>query len=245
VITEQGIQNPPTLVSRNLRYVYQPIPLDAKKYLVEISRQGMVPGIRREVDLRAVGSVALWLDDPSTVSTAEVASFTEAMAADALAVGAAPEEVERLAKLSEGARAVAKRSMRPRATPNPLTANADTGGRDLLGDAIPPPPPAAGSTQQEALDLKSSGNFGGAALLYRRAATEATSDAEKRQWAIEAYHAFVVAGNDVAAKDVRNRFKVAIDPAIASLTDKRPAYEAANLLRSLGISISGGAAQQK
>lgn len=239
VLQEVG-RTPPPLMAENLRYAYQPIPLDAKQYHLEITRAGMQKPLVLNIDLKASSSVALWLDDPRNASLAEVARFAESMAEDAVRAGTAPLEAARLRTLAAGARLVAGKLGLPLGRGDlwasyPLATTAE--------DPSNPSGPAVpvwdlSDPMQKAADLKSKGEFTAAAEFYRLQALRSTNANQKHLLATEAYYAYGAIGNQAEAQEVRKEF--ALSPTTLKLVSSDKligSNRAVSLIKALGIEI--------
>lgn len=226
---------------KSLSYLYMPIPLDAKKYVVTVNRD---PDVHQSfnVDLTSVGHQLIWLD--SSASAADVGNAGETLAQVAEINGSPTEEV---AAIRQATVAIYR------------AAGMDTEAFHVLaqmqakGEALPIAPeiqqvafqPAASVRQVvmtshfnpivAAEQLRALGDFQNAGDLLHTAADQEASGNNKVILAGQAYEALSAAGDTAGATAVAQQY-----PQIKAVVGTTPAANQALQGRQILNSISIG-----
>jgi hypothetical protein len=224
------------IISDQLQYVYLPVPLDAKKYIVNVRRSNQVIG-KWSIDLTSDASRLLWFD-PSSATPQNVAKFGETMADTAEANGSPSQAVVDLKQravavyraagfaadadrlqgemkargqivtFSETAQSLA--FMPKGAIKNALTAAEDQGD--------------GSNTVTVARELELLGDFSSAAIMLQDAASKETNPEKKAHLASDAYVASLSAGDVKGAKKIQQQYGTPADvhAIIAAPTQNTP-----------------------
>jgi hypothetical protein len=217
-----------------LNYTYLPIPLDAKKYTVNIKRDPDVNSTWN-VDFESSGPQVIWLD--STAPPADVGRFAETMVTTAERNGSSDEEITTLrrqavavyraigldddasrieATLRQNGSALAVSPVVKDLAFRPLT-EFSAALKDIQSWSLEPagltgmqPHAQIPSTSEIGHQLELMGDFRNAAVLYKSAANAEKDSATRSKLADNAYFALGASGDAKSAKDIRQKFSIPV-----------------------------------
>lgn len=245
VVEQSGETERSILSDKQLSYTYLTVPLDSKKYIVKVRREGQPVG-QRPVDLTSSESSLIWFDNSADV--ADVGKFGEIMVRTAEANGSSASEVAELRQKTVAAYLAADLTvdanrimseMKARGESVSFSQDAETlvfestnSVKTFVASSADTQTPSSQTTLAKELELM--GDFVNAAAVLNKAAESEVDTQKKDQIATQAYVAAIAAGDTKGAREVQSQYKISVPATLNLEIAKAPeALKAAGIAEAL------------